>query len=131
MWFRMQKQVIEVSDSDSTHEGDVSPDESPIDQGMTVVTSIPVEPGDFQRVRLLHQYEQSDAQEIDTERPLPDDERLRNGRPVSIEEKQWEPQHLYTVTMSNPDQPGGSGNQYQNILINEGAKAHLGDIYQF
>ncbi|OBT42047.1 hypothetical protein VE00_07428 [Pseudogymnoascus sp. WSF 3629] len=31
--------------------------------------------------------------------------------------------------MSDPEQPGGSGNQYRNIRINEGAKAQLGDIY--
>ncbi|OBT38473.1 hypothetical protein VE00_11146, partial [Pseudogymnoascus sp. WSF 3629] len=31
--------------------------------------------------------------------------------------------------MPYPDQPGGSGNQYRNIRINEGAKAQLGDIY--
>ncbi|KFY03087.1 hypothetical protein O988_01700 [Pseudogymnoascus sp. VKM F-3808] len=31
--------------------------------------------------------------------------------------------------MSDPEQPGGSGNQYRNIRINKGAKAQLGDIY--
>jgi hypothetical protein len=31
--------------------------------------------------------------------------------------------------MSDPEQPGGSGKQYRNIHINEGARAQLGDIY--
>jgi hypothetical protein len=31
--------------------------------------------------------------------------------------------------MSDPEQPGGFGNKYRNIRINEGAKAQLGDIY--
>ncbi|KFZ24428.1 hypothetical protein V502_01091 [Pseudogymnoascus sp. VKM F-4520 (FW-2644)] len=31
--------------------------------------------------------------------------------------------------MSDPEQPSGSGNQYRNIRINEGAKAQLGNIY--
>lgn len=52
MWFRMQRQAIEkgASGSDET--------ETSIDnEETTVVKSMPVEPGDFQRVRLLLQYE--------------------------------------------------------------------------
>jgi hypothetical protein len=31
--------------------------------------------------------------------------------------------------MSDPEQPGGASNQYRNIQVNEGAKAHLGNTY--
>lgn len=58
MWFRLQMQIIEVSD---THKGDVTPDKSPIDQGTMIVTGIPVEPGDFLRVRLLYQLTTEDT----------------------------------------------------------------------
>jgi len=83
----MQKQVIEVADSDSTiHKGDAGP-ESPIGQGTTIVSSIPVEPGDFQRVRLLLQYGlplKSDAQEIDTGPPYDTPKDPRSGLSINV-----------------------------------------------
>lgn len=51
MWFRIQKQFL---DFDCIIQGVANLDGSPF-QGSTVVPTIPVEPGDFQRVRLLYQ----------------------------------------------------------------------------
>lgn len=71
MWFRMQKQVVDASDLlSSGSDDDESSDETLVGKEATVVTSIPVEPGDFQRVRLLRPYEafsQSDASDTDIE----------------------------------------------------------------
>lgn len=53
MWFRVQKQVIETPHMDpASRGGDDRLDETPVRQDATAVTSIPVTPGDFQRVRL-------------------------------------------------------------------------------
>lgn len=50
MWFRTQRVVIEASETSDPLEGN-----KPIGQRPTITTSIPVQPADFQRVRLLRQ----------------------------------------------------------------------------
>ncbi|KAH7254936.1 hypothetical protein MRS44_016409 [Fusarium solani] len=50
MWFRTQRVVIEASETSDPSEGN-----KPIGQRSTITTSIPVQPADFQRVRLLRQ----------------------------------------------------------------------------
>lgn len=51
MWFRMQKMV--VKDVFAAEDGAKGLDDAPVTKDSTVVTSIPAEPGDFMRVRLL------------------------------------------------------------------------------
>ncbi|KAK8929294.1 hypothetical protein VCV18_001956 [Metarhizium anisopliae] len=74
MWFRMQKQVVKASGlASTTEQGDGASSETLAEGETTAVTSIPVEPGDFQRVRLLRQYEvppRPNAQVVDAE-PAP------------------------------------------------------------
>src|SRR5690349_16949440 len=71
MWFRMQKQVVKACGlASTTEEGDGASSETLAGGEVTAVTSIPVEPGDFQRVRLLRQYEvppRPNAQVVDAE----------------------------------------------------------------
>ena len=75
MWFRVQKQVIKTPHMDPTSRGgDNRPDETPVRQETTAVASMPVTPGDFQRVRLLSHYElpmPADARDFDPEPLLP------------------------------------------------------------
>ncbi|KID65919.1 hypothetical protein MAN_05578, partial [Metarhizium hybridum] len=74
MWFRMQKQAVKACGlASTTEEGDGASSETLVGGEATAVTSIPVEPGDFQRVRLLRQYEappRPNAQVVDPE-PAP------------------------------------------------------------
>ncbi|KAL6364619.1 hypothetical protein LRP88_02022 [Fusarium phalaenopsidis] len=54
MWFRTQKVVIEASETLDPLQGN-NAESVPVGQRSTIVTSLPVQPADFQRVRLLRQ----------------------------------------------------------------------------